>query len=858
MKRFTSALLAVFLLLVCMNVASVGVDAAKKVDSRTIAIVFDNSGSMYMTGENGKYTPLKEWCRATYAMEVFASMLNKGDTLMIYPMWEIEVNGNKYTMENPMKITDPKQSSDIRDIYTPHAQGTPIESIDSAINGLSEVNSGNKYLVVLTDGDSFKRGSIDYKGNKAKPLLDEIIQNNAGPDMTIMYLGIGEEAVIPDTPESDYFEKKHVVNSEDVLSALTEMCNRIFGRDTLPKKYISGDSFEFDISMSKLILFAQGKNISDLKVVGENGKPLKALSKTTTKYSTKGAGKWVNGKVVVESDTSLQGEILTFDGCESGEYKIQYSGEKPTFEVYYEPDVDLDFVFTDSEGNPVNPDALYEGDYSISFGMWDNKEQVIISSELLGTPKYRGTYSVKGEETPIACDGYSGYENVYLKMGDTFDANLTVTYLSGYTITKRSTDFGWPFGGITVLPMPAGNMKLKISGGDDFYSLQDLPKGSPFTAEIFYEGSKLTGAELEKVVLDWDKDATYAKITPEFADDHYNLLLSYKDTSNPQDTQCGKCNLTIYASYQKEGSDNAEVQQTLSYIIRDDFVPVHMDLYAPDSYITIKDIEESRPIVASLSFNGQKLNEKDFDAIKITADCGGIEYEVTPDKKNSAYLIKLLPTKDIAEGDYPIKVKAEYTDHIGRVTDTSGALTVTLSLVPLWVRWLFWIIIILLIALLIWLWLRTPVLPKVIDLDENTIKVSIDGEPQKTLSATVDYPKKGKKRTITIEASPGALSNVYVSATLVPAKDSYRYLRSNRRRAMVIIDSVDMGKDVNTFTMGSVKVIKDGNKGLVFKPAIKDNFEFSAYKIIFSGTKSIHGKPTEFSINGNIVFKDRK
>ncbi|MBO4950823.1 MAG: hypothetical protein J6E38_07405 [Clostridia bacterium] len=854
MKKFTSALLAVFLFFICINIGTTGVEAAKKVeDKRTIAIVFDNSGSMYMTSENNGQ-PLKAWCRATYAMEVFASMLNEGDTLMIYPMWEIEVDGEKYTMDNPMKITGAKQASDIREIYTPNAQGTPIESIDSAINGLSEVNSGNKYLVVLTDGDSFKRGSTDYKGNAAKPLLDEIIQNNAGPDMTIMYLGIGEKAVIPDTPESDYFEKKHVVNSEDVLSALTEMCNRIFGRDTLPKKYISGDSFEFDISMSKLILFAQGKNISDLKVVGENGKPLKALSKTTTKYSTKGAGKWLNGKVVVESDTSLQGEILTFGGCESGKYKIQYSGEKPTFEVYYEPDVDLDFVFTDSEGNDVNPDALYEGDYSISFGMWDNKEQVIISSELLGTPKYRGTYSVKGEETPIACDGYSGYENVYLKMGDTFDANLTVTYLSGYTITKRSTDFGWPFGGIKVLPMPAGNMKLKISGGDDYYSLQDLPKGSPFIAEIFYEGSKLTGAELEKVVLDWDKDVTYAKITPEFADDHYNLLLSYKDTSNPQDTQCGKCTVTIYASYQKEGSDNAQVQQTLSYIIRDDFVPVHMDLYAPDSYITIKDIEESRPIVASFSFKGKKLSEQDFDAIKLSVDCGGIEHKVTPDKKNSAYLIKLLPTKGIAEGNYPIRVKAEYTDHIGRVTETEGALTVTLSLVALWLKWLFWILIILLIALIIWLWLRTPVLPKKIRLVNVSVKLGI--KTVDTLKATVRYPSKGKRRDIKIKGT-GDLSDASWSATLIPAKDSYRYLPSKKRKALVVNGSVKPNPNtVAKLDIGNESFFRSKKDGSLIRASesVKD-FNFPQGTMNYSGTKDINGRATKFTVSYDIKFE---
>ena len=93
--------------------------SAKTGDSRAIAIVFDNSGSMYMNGDQA-------WCRATYAMEVFASMLNEGDTLLIYPMHPITVGDTEYTMDNPFRVTDAAQAFMIRDIYTKEAFGTPI------------------------------------------------------------------------------------------------------------------------------------------------------------------------------------------------------------------------------------------------------------------------------------------------------------------------------------------------------------------------------------------------------------------------------------------------------------------------------------------------------------------------------------------------------------------------------------------------------------------------------------------------------------------------------------------------------------------------------------------------------------
>ena len=70
-KALTRRLLSMLLVLVLGFATASGALAAggtKNTVSRSIAIVFDNSGSMYMQGN-------KAWCRATYAIEVFASMM---------------------------------------------------------------------------------------------------------------------------------------------------------------------------------------------------------------------------------------------------------------------------------------------------------------------------------------------------------------------------------------------------------------------------------------------------------------------------------------------------------------------------------------------------------------------------------------------------------------------------------------------------------------------------------------------------------------------------------------------------------------------------------------------------------------
>jgi hypothetical protein len=140
-----------------MIVESPAVYAAKATTSRTIAIVFDNSGSMYVDDNMA-------WCRATYAMEVFASMLNDGDTLQIYPMHPITVGGNEYTRDNPLQINSSSKASLIRDIYTKKASGTPIkETVEAATKGLEKASAQKKYLIVPEEKEYLHMRQIYYQ-----------------------------------------------------------------------------------------------------------------------------------------------------------------------------------------------------------------------------------------------------------------------------------------------------------------------------------------------------------------------------------------------------------------------------------------------------------------------------------------------------------------------------------------------------------------------------------------------------------------------------------------------------------------------------------------------------------------------
>ena len=105
---------------------------------------------------------------------------------------------------------------------------------------------------------------------------------------------------------------------------------------------------KLDVSISKLIVFVQGDNVSGLQVTAGAGTSIGTpKSSRDTKYSEKGS----NEDELV--DTSLQGMIVTYDGVDIGDYKIEFNGTADSIEVYYEPDVDMVFTFTDENGRDI-------------------------------------------------------------------------------------------------------------------------------------------------------------------------------------------------------------------------------------------------------------------------------------------------------------------------------------------------------------------------------------------------------------------------------------------------------------------------------------------------------------------------
>ena len=848
MKKIVTHILVAILLISNLFVCTLPVSAGKNQIKRSIAIVFDNSGSMYVKGE-------KAWCRATYAMEVFASMLNKGDSLSIHPMNPIEVNGKEYTMDSPFIITDPNQSSQIRKIYTESAMDTHIETIDAAIKHLSASQGTENYMIVLTDGQVFYENGQELSVSETKRELAERFNNSIGPDLNILYLGIGSKVAMPEI-DSEYYMGEKASDSKNVLSSLTMMCNKIFARDTLPKSHISGKTIDFDITLSKLIVFVQGENVSDVKVTGKNGATATLAGSTKTQYSSVGAG---NYKKAGQSpvDKSLQGMLVTYTDCAAGSYDISYSGKASNVEVYYEPDADLDFVFTDEEGNLVEPESLYKGNYKVQFGLKDAQTGELITSDLLGDPVYNGKYVINGKEHRIKHSGKSGETPVALDVGDTFTAVLTASYLNGYSITKTAKDFGWPEDSLTVAAKPAGDVRLEITGGDKVYDLNTLEQGGTYTAKVYYQGTQLTGAELERVDLKWEPEKSNAEIKQEFKGDHFALSLHYKDPSNPIATKCGKCTVTIHAFYTPDGSSETSGKDPLTYKIVDKPVTPEITLSASQKYFEVSKIDKSKSIKAIITNKGNMLTPEEFEKLEFKVDCQGIGHTVVPHPEESAYEIKLNSSRTLDKGKYEITTSVVQKDNLGRKLSDEESLKVRLSNMPLWLLWLIWILIIAIIIVVAYFVSHIKRLPTKLHTNKRDCVMNIGGED---VTKNTAFHASISGDTLTVEAKYAGMKTG-VRMNVQPGTDSYLMTKQAKRKALVSAQSV------KKFGTASIEDVSIGNRKYLLneetyklEPAISGAKDFdlsNGNTVMYSGVIQLNGVSEDFYVKIKLNYKKK-
>lgn len=803
-KRVFSFLCAVWMLLALMPMPTVARASTEKViQERAIAVVFDNSGSMYMGDANQS----KAWCRATYGIEVFASMMNKGDILEIYPMSPVEVDGKSYSQDSPLVIDNESKVSKIRDIYTPKAGATPIETVTAAYEGLSKHNGKEQWLIVLTDGAIFyENGHViggDNQNSSAmvsstqKALSEKLTQYNN--QVNVLYLGIGEGAIEIGVDGSKQHGSEVSHDTADVLDNLTSMCNQIFGRDALPN---AGKSISLDLSMNKMIVFVQGKNVSGISLKNKNGDSGRVSNSYSVRYGEKGAGNYQPSVI----DKDLQGMIVTYEDCPAGDYELEFKGSASNISIYYEPNVDLAAILVDEEGKPVS-NTCTAGTYYIQYGLVDEKGEFTTSS-LLGKTNYKITHTINGEDHATESDE-AGKVKVELKAGDTLDVQAEARYLSGYYIQRSGSDLGWPSGGYQIAARPAGDLKLQVTGGEDSYKLSQLEESTGYGLKLTYEDIPLSGEALEAVEINVDVENGNVGHVVEQTAEGLGLQLKYNQV--PQETKCGEQTMHVTAVYTNEdGLQVVSEAVDVPFTLEDDRLALEVELGIPQKYYQLSKIDRGEPMKAYVTNRGIPLTDEQLESVTVECQAEGLTLNCTPLPGESAYTIELVDEEGYKSGKYAISVKAVGEDYFGQTTQAEDNGRIELGVLPWWVRWVIAILILLLILLAIWAFLNQKILPRQISVRSGSTIFNVDGSRVAGV-AKVEFTGKNRRNgSLTVstpKCSADPLAKGGFNLELIAVTP--RKTKSAARRAGVLRVNPINGSAVHTIQVGTSTYKKD-------------------------------------------------
>lgn len=599
--RAVSIILVLLIAFSSVFVASAA-EIRKVTKTYDIAVVFDNSGSMYMNG----YT---RWSQAKYAMEIFASMLDykdgKGDKLTIYTMWPVCVDGTKTGEKTyQVEVSNEKDIDKIKNMYTVYDKvgssynnGTPYETVEEAYESLKANNKADEeWLIILTDGQfgSEKRTGTDTAWDRSRP-LQQRLEEYTKSGVKVQYIGL--DMTVPTVPEEkeDYETQKVEANGDfyvakattgtkwDIKAVLIDVCNMIFKRNEL-EDGLDDDELELDISMSKMIVFVQGDNDKSPVLKNSDDEVIPAyLDSGLRKHNDLSCNQVFN--TAIKADTSLYGQVVTFENLPKGEYTLEYPGSQDKVKIFYEPDVDIkiDFFgkFGDNEEEKITQDTevLYPGEYRVEYSVVDRiTGEDVTKSPLMGENGVTDLKCIvevkngdKTSEHPVESGG-----KITLNAGDTAFFNVNGTYLTDYKISTEDNKDGFTFN-ISQFPKPLElEVDAEVEQDGDWYQLSKKDEWKPIKVSIKYGDKALTDEEMAKVVPSFtfspEVAYTYKMLPGESA---YAVYIGKDKDGKDADVATGSYKITASAEFvdEYERTVKTEKPDEESFAVRTQSLP---------------------------------------------------------------------------------------------------------------------------------------------------------------------------------------------------------------------------------------------------------------------------------------------
>lgn len=439
--------------------------ATRKLKTRTIHIVYDDSGSMIDKNSS--------WSQAKYALEVFAAMMGENDSVVVYPMSafsyknkEGEKSGNwnrTISLSGSMSIDD--RISAIRRMNGDNGvyRNTPIQTVRKAGEDLEKAGGDEKWLLILTDGD-FDNGhsgadpsglSTEEMNRKdeevvkgAQEFVKETIMGFSGKSgIHVYFVGFMGKNVDPlsaaglsNVSGSDTFYKESADKTK-ILATITRAARTIYNLQAIPVKKSGKVVLQPDIPVSKFIVFAQGDDVETGDIQFQNQVLAAQVDRSKVEVSA-ATDEHPQNNDPKNRETyadNLKGEITAYSAQSSespfpaGAYS--FSCKSDTLEVYFEPGVDIQVLMHNEEsGEEYNlsegVDYLEEGHYTVKVRMVNPLTGEIIdqnSSDLLS-----------GCEMSAVITSEKG--TAYYRNGDTVDVASGDIQIQGRAVFKDDSE----------------------------------------------------------------------------------------------------------------------------------------------------------------------------------------------------------------------------------------------------------------------------------------------------------------------------------------------------------------------------------------------------------------------------------
>ena len=411
---------------------------------KVVSILYDDSASMHISSN-------PSWAYANYAIQTFTGLMNDNDTLLLTYMSEPDKvikssdNGGilkDFSKDRQSTVNNMRENTDGGSI-------TPFSAVDTAYRALKsekDIDESTQYwLVIITDGAFEKEpGNVNTEASKdeIQEKLNSCVASSMpnGSTVKIVYMAIGDEAVIPEENRNITVKKS---NASDIVDTMSAIADEISGRYRLEEndlKITDGNTLEIssNVPLLNIQVLTQETDVSVEKAELKDGGEL------SVKTIGVSSPEQVEGRNLGEK---LYGNISTItsggDYIDEGDYTIQLSSniKKEDIVVLYEVALETRMTITRDGKQVKDTSVLRQNDViDISCDVVKIGTDETIDLSLLPDNMYQGfSLTIDEEGTRVAETDKFEYENYKVSTKET---EITATAnLTGFAPLIKKEDF---------------------------------------------------------------------------------------------------------------------------------------------------------------------------------------------------------------------------------------------------------------------------------------------------------------------------------------------------------------------------------------------------------------------------------